>query len=117
MIDNWPEVFIWPPSDQTIEGLADRNGLGHKKEYLPKEPEKIHLLPFLRGRLRTKRLRKKFLKDPHYYKLLVICEVWDEWEIKRWWKVGKISADYILDTLARTGFARRLFTVEVPDET
>ena len=77
---------------------------------LSKTPEKEDLLPFLRGRLRTKRLRKKFLKDVSKYKKIVVHAVWTEWEVKRFWRVGQVGAGYSLEVMNRESFASRLFT-------
>jgi len=83
--------------------------LFEKKSYLPDNPVVSDLVPFLYGRMRTKRLRKKFL-DHH-------ARYWDllPYDLK-WEFIGKRLArpmvGYIRDTMSREGFTRRLFKVE-----
>lgn len=75
------------------------------KYYLPDDPSPKDLVPFLYDRMRTKRLRKKFL-DHHsrYWDLLPRSLYW-EYVGKR---VAKPLAEYFRDTLNREGFARQI---------
>ena len=63
--------------------------------YLPKEPCREDLLPFLRGKFSTKRLRKKFLECPDSYAKFVIHAVWKEWGIKRWSGLGRVIGEQL----------------------
>jgi hypothetical protein len=76
---------------------------------LGKEPEKEHLLRFIRGGMATKRLRKKFLKDPDRYAKRVNNNIWKEWRVKRFWKTGKAMAECIRETMSRTSAMSLLF--------
>ena len=79
---------------QKLESVATTN-------YLPKEPSKKDLLPFLRGKFSTKRLRKKFLASPDRYAKSVIHAVWKEWEIKRWSGLGRVLGEQLYSILDR----------------
>lgn len=79
--------------------------------WLSNEPERKDLLAFVRGGFKSKRLQKKFLKTPDRYKKRVILDVWEEWEMKRWWKLGRVMAKEVYHVLGRESFARRIFQV------
>lgn len=84
-------------------------------ERLPKAPKKEDLLPFLGKRLRSKRLRKKFLNHFDVYlnnKHFIPVSISKEFNWKRWMALGKICAEEIYSTLGREGFTRQILKCE-----
>jgi hypothetical protein len=81
------------------------------KEYLPEEPKAHDLLPYLSGRMKTKRLRKKFISKVDYYVArdgFVLSDVRSEWNWKKYRVLGTILADEIYSTLGRQSFCSGL---------
>jgi hypothetical protein len=76
---------------------------------LGKEPERADLLKFVRGGMATKRLRKKFLKNPDRYAKRINRNIWREWEIKRYWKIVKVLGECIRGTMSQPSFASLIF--------
>jgi len=76
--------------------------------YLPKEPCREDLLPFLRGKFSTKRLRKKFLECPDRYAKFVIYAVWKEWNLKRWCGLGRVMGEQIYSRINQESFMHRV---------
>ena len=82
------------------------------KEYFQSEvfPSPIDLIPFIRGKMRTKRLRKKFLNNVDRYSKLVIHDVWEEFNRKRWQALGTACADQIYSVLSDDGWMKKILT-------
>jgi hypothetical protein len=68
------------------------------------------LLKFIRGRMATKRLRKKFLKDPHRYATIVNHNIWKEWGHNNYLEVGRLGAEYIMGCMTSPGFSSGALT-------
>jgi len=79
------------------------------KELLPVNPTAKDLLPFVRGRFRSKRIKKKFLKCPIFYQKFVLCCIWREWHVKHMLMLGEVLADEIYGIISRQGFAEKIF--------
>ena len=79
--------------------------------WLSEHPERKDLLAFVRGGFKSKRLQKKFVKTPDRYAKRVIKAVWKEWELKRWWKLGKVMAEEVYSVLGRESFMRRVLPI------
>ena len=87
------------------------NEIINPKEYLPEEPKAHDLLPYLSGRMKTKRLRKKFINKVHYYAArdgFVLSDVRCEWHRKKYRVLGTILADEIYSILGRESFCSGL---------
>jgi len=81
------------------------------------EPKREELLRWLFRPIRTKRLRKKFLKKlwdkyPHY----VQKPVWEEYQRKIWRNLGELMSNEIRSQLMKPGLTRRLLTVSYPPQ-
>lgn len=72
---------------------------------LPDNPELADLLPYLFHRMKTKRLRKKFLQHHTRYWNLLPRSIYDEFLGKR---LGRPLAEVIFSKLSEEGFARKL---------
>lgn len=86
-----------------------------KKEYLSDDPATYELLPYLSGRMKTKRLRKKFMQNVSYYAArdgFIIPDVRAEWKRKRWQGLGKVMADAIYSRLSEESFCATIFRIE-----
>jgi len=80
---------------------------------LPETPKREDLLPFLGKRLRSKRLRKKFLDHSDYYlnnKHFIPVSIAKEYNFKRWAALGKICAEEIFYVLSRESLTRKILT-------
>ena len=80
---------------------------------LPEDPELTDLLPFLFKRMKTKRLRKKFLKNHQKYWNLLPHAIYNEFLGK---VLGRPLAQVVLSKLSQEGFARRVLQVSVVEE-
>ena len=96
-------------SSSDLDAILDAHFDMPTTNILGKEPGKEHLLRFIRGGMATKRLRKKFLKDPDRYAKRVNHNIWKEWRIKRYWKTGKAMAECIRGTMSRPSALSLLF--------
>lgn len=88
--------------------MESANGLFETKYRLPSQATAIDLLPFLHGRMRTKRLRKKFLKNVGYYSKLLPESVYWEYVSKH---LTKSMAGFIFDRLNTESFARKILPI------
>jgi len=82
---------------------------------LPETPKKEDLLPFLGKRLRSKRLRKKFLDHFDVYlnnKHFIPVSISKEFYGKRWTALGQVLLKEIYSTLGREDFTRQILTVQ-----
>lgn len=95
--------------EATLDAVLDAHFGVPKTNILGPEPEKEHLLRFIRGGMPTKRLRKKFLKDPDRYEKRVNHNIWKEWRTKRYWRTGKAIAEYMRTTMSRPSVMSLLF--------
>jgi hypothetical protein len=87
------------------------NEIINPKKYLPENPKAHDLLPYLSGRMKTKRLRKKFISKVDYYVArdgFVLSDVRCEWHWKKYRVLGTIFADEIYSTLGRQSFCSGL---------
>jgi len=102
-------------TDIIFLGDSRKRGLhsfGIAKELLPVKPTSKDLLPFVRGRFRSKRIKKKFLKYISSYQKFVLCCVWREWYAKQMLMLGEVLAEEIYTTLNRQGFSERIVVKE-----
>jgi hypothetical protein len=67
-----------------------------KKCYLPENPAKEDLIPYLYGQMRTKRLKKKFLKNPGRYRMMLPYAVYTEY-------LGKILVQPLIQNTSNSG--------------
>jgi hypothetical protein len=82
---------------------------------LPETPKREDLLPFLGKRLRSKRLRKKFIDHFDVYvnnKHFIPVSISKEFYWKRWMALGQICAEEIYSTLGREDFAQKILKFE-----
>ena len=80
------------------------------KEYvLSEEPTSKELLPFLRLNLKKKRLLKKFLKNPLFYRKRLPKKIVKEFTCKT---LSLSIKSVVLDILNRKSFARQVFLIE-----
>jgi len=89
------------------------NAVFGMKNYLPDDPSPKDLVPFLYNRMRTKRLRKKFLDHHSRYWDLLPKFLYGEYIGKR---LAKPAAEYMKAVMNREGFARRLFKIDTIQE-
>jgi hypothetical protein len=82
---------------------------------LPETPKREDLLPFLGKRLRSKRLRKKFIDHFDVYvnnKHFIPVSISKEFYWKRWMALGQVLLKEIYSTLGREDFTRQILTVQ-----
>jgi hypothetical protein len=82
---------------------------GTDKFRLPDDPEISDLLPFLGKRMKSKRLRKKFLNDHQRYWKLLPHFVYNEFLGKI---IGRPLANEVLRVLSDEGWARKVLVTE-----
>jgi hypothetical protein len=80
---------------------------------LPDDPEISDLLPFLGGRMKSKRLRKKFLNNHQRYWMLLPRSVYDEFLGKI---LGRPLANEVFRVLSDEGWTRKLLVVTPVEE-
>ena len=79
---------------------------------LPEKPVPEDLLPFLCNKMRSKRLRKKFMKRVNYYivKRNVIHDpIRTEWFLKQYAPLADIMVDYMTAMINTDSLARKCF--------
>jgi hypothetical protein len=88
------------------------------KDKLPSEPTAKDLLPFLMGRMRTKRLRKKFLSnfDRYIRKGFISSRISAEWHRKRFNRLGRVMADQIYTIIGQESFAEKILVCSAYNE-
>lgn len=94
--------------------VAELNLDSVKVERLPEYPERKDLFPFLGKRLKTKRLRKKFLDHFDSYldnKRFIPDVIAQEYNQKRWRKLGKVLGEEMYSVLSRKSFLRQVLTI------
>lgn len=79
------------------------------KHVLSNNPTSNELLGFVRLNIKKKRLRKKFLKNPMFYRNRLPKQIVNEYTSK---KLGNIFHQAVFDTMNREGFARRVLLVQ-----
>lgn len=94
-----------PLDEETLDAILSAHFGVPPTNLLGNEPEINDLLKFIRGGMATKRLRKKFLKDPDRYAKRVHRSIWREWQIKRSWKLEREIAEWARSTLTRPPFS------------
>jgi hypothetical protein len=76
---------------------------------LSSNPVSEELIPYVRLNIKSKRLRKKFLKNPMFYRKRLKKKIVSEYMSKL---LGNSFSNFIMATLERESFARRVLLVE-----
>ncbi len=81
--------------------------------YLPDEPTYKDLFKFRIRKLKSKRLQKKFYKNPYPYISETLA---DEFRRKMWNALGRVMSEQIYSRLSEPSFARSIFNVTPIEE-